>query len=69
MAKHSKMLLMDQLDYTSWIECCPVILSKPSRMAAFHHLPRVFGGGLFPRPWIPMIILDIGIQSMLDVVG
>jgi hypothetical protein len=38
-------------------------------MAAFHHLLRVFGGGLFPSPWIPMIILDIDIQSMLDVIG
>ena len=46
-----------------------LILSKPSRMAAVHHLLRVFGGGLFPRPWIPMIILDMGIQSMLDVIG
>ena len=36
-------------------------------MAAFHHALRVFGGGLFPRPWIPMIILDICIQSILDV--
>jgi hypothetical protein len=38
-------------------------------MAACHHLLRVFGGGLFPSPWIPMIILAIDIQRMPDVIG